>query len=79
MTASLSTVAVSLRTIQQGINEAMIADVNLAAAVEDKLATLKDHLIEGSQVSLEKMQKGKDDAWTLIYGGIQRHTASDDT
>ena len=69
LTNSASTVAESLRTIQQGINDARGEKEVLNTNLEEIIDALKFKVEDGSRVSIDKIQKGKDDAWALIYEG----------
>ena len=65
---SMDTVAEALRMVQLGIIEADVGAVNLRDNVIELVEGYKNKLSVGYEPMLEKMQKGKDDAWLLIYG-----------
>ena len=63
------TVAEALRTVQQGIWDARTEGVNLKDAIVEGFQGTMDKVTADWSLSLEKIQKGKNDAEALIYTG----------
>ena len=64
----IDTVAKALRQVQLGIHEADASKVTLKDNVIELIEGFKTKLEVGYDPMIEKIQKGKDDAWILIYG-----------